>query len=110
MDIHVKTVEQVTVIELNGEIDGQTAPEVRERISEQVRPGSDIILDLSGVAYMSSAGLRVLLATYREVKAAKGCIVLVALSEEIEDTMSMTGFLRYFVVCETVEQGLAALE
>ena len=110
MDIHVKTVEQVTVIELNGEIDGKTAPEVQDRISAQVHDDSSIVLDMSGVAYMSSAGLRVLLTTYRQVVGADGRIVLVGLCEEVRDTMSMTGFLRFFTVCETVEQGLAALE
>ena len=110
MEISVHMVGQVAVVGIVGDIDAKTAPEVRERISTQIRPWVSILLDMSGVEYMSSAGLRVLLATYRQVKSEDGRIVLVGLSEEIRDTMSMTGFLRFFTTCDAIEEGLAALE
>ena len=109
MDIHVKMVEQVTVIALAGDIDGKTAPEVQERILAEVLPAAKILLDMSQVAYMSSAGLRVLLATHRQVTSHKVVLGLVGLSEEIEDTMSATGFLNFFTTYQTLEAGLAAL-
>jgi anti-sigma B factor antagonist len=110
IDIHVKTVEQATIVEIVGEIDAQTAPEVREGITAQVHPGVKMLLDLTGVEFMSSAGLRVLLGTYRQVKSSQGQVVLVGLSTELQDVMSMTGFLRFFSVYESVDLGLAALE
>lgn len=109
MEITSKTIEEVMVIALAGDIDGKTAPEAQEQISPLVRPGSKILLDMSAVDYMSSAGLRVLLATYRQITAGEGSIALVGLSEEIEDTMSVTGFLRFFTTHETVEAGVAAM-
>lgn len=110
MEINIKTIEQVTVVEVIGDIDGKTAPEVREQVSVQIQSGTKMILDMSRVDYMSSAGLRMLLATYRQVTSSDGRVVLVRVSEEIQDTMSMTGFLRFFTVCETVEDGLEALQ
>ena len=110
MDISTKTVEQVTVVEITSNIDGKTAPEVLRQVSELIQPEVKILLDMSQVGYMSSAGLRMLLATYRQVSSSDGHIVLVGLSEEIQDTMSMTGFLRFFTTAETVEAGLAALQ
>ena len=110
MEISIKTVGQVTVVEVIGDIDGKTAPEVQEQASAQVQPGVKMILDMTQVGYMSSAGLRMLLAMYRQVKSSDAHVVLAGLSEEIEDTMSMTGFLRFFTACETVEEGLAALK
>ena len=110
MDINIKTVEQVTVVEIAGDIDGKTALEVREQVSAQVQPGVKMILDMSQVNYMSSAGLRMLLATYRQIRSNDGRVVLAGVIEEIQDTMSMTGFLRFFTVCETVEAALEALE
>ena len=59
---------------------------------------------------MSSAGLRMLLSTYRQVTSKNGRIVLVGLSEEIQDTMSVTGFLKFFTICTTLESGLATLK
>ena len=50
---------------------------------------------MSGVEYMSSAGLRMLLSMYRQISRQNGGIVLVGLAEEIKDTMSVTGFLNF---------------
>ena len=110
MDINIRSVEQVTVVEIIGDIDGKTAPDVQQQILPLVQPGSKILLDMSGVAFMSSAGLRVLLSTYRKVASNNGRIVLVGLSSELRDTMSLTGFLRFFTDYDTVEKGLAGLE
>lgn len=67
-----------------------------------------MILDMSHVEYMSSAGLRMLLAVRRQM-AANGYIVLVGLSEAIKDTMTITGFLDFFTTCDTIEDGIQAL-
>ena len=64
---------------------------------------------MTGVAYMSSAGLRMLLSLYRNISGNQGRIVLVGLSVELQDTMSMTGFLGYFTLADSVEAGLQAL-
>jgi anti-sigma B factor antagonist len=110
MDINIETADQVTRIEITGDIDGKTAPEVQQQISSHLEPGGKVLLDMSRVDYMSSAGLRMLLSTYRQISGSNGRIVLVGLSEEIEDTMSATGFLSFFTTQETVDAGLAALE
>ena len=110
MDMNIKAIKQVTVIEIVGEIDGMIAPEVQQQILPLVQPGSKILLDMNGVPYMSSAGLRMLLSTYRQVSSNQGQLVLVGLSEDIQDTMSATGFLRFFTTHETVEAGLATLQ
>lgn len=109
MDIRFRTVEQATVVEIVGEIDGKTAPEAQRTILSLIEPGGKILLDMTQVTFMSSAGLRVLLATYRQVTSSKGQVVLVALSAEIEDTMSLTGFMRFFSVYDDVDSALAAL-
>lgn len=109
MDINVKTVDQVTVVELAGDIDGKTAPVVMDQILAVVQPGAKILLDMSQVIYMSSAGLRVLLSTYRQAASRKATLGLVGLSEEIQDTMSATGFLSFFTTYHTLEEGLASL-
>ena len=109
MEINVKSIGQVTVVEIAGDIDSNTAPQAQERILPLVQPGSKILLDMSGVEYMSSAGLRMLLSMYRQISRGDGGIVLVGLSEEIKDTMSVTGFLNFFTTCDTVDEGLQAL-
>ncbi len=109
MEINTKTVEEVTTVEIQGDIDANTAPKVTETVLPLVQPGSKILMNMSEVPYMSSAGLRSLLSLYRQTTAKDGKIVLVGLSEDILDTMSITGFLDFFTTCDTVESGLAAL-
>ena len=109
IELKIKTVEIVTVIEITGDIDAKTTPEIQEKVLSVVEPDSKIILDLSRVNYMSSAGLRMLLLLYRTATAREGNLVLVGLKEEIKDTMSVTGFLNFFTICDNVESGLAML-
>jgi len=109
MEINVKSSGQVTVVEISGDIDSNTAPLAQDQVLPLAQPGSKILLDMSGVEYMSSAGLRMLLSMYRQISRGSGDIVLVGLSEQIKDTMSVTGFLNFFTTRDTVDEGLQAL-
>ncbi len=109
MDIAVQEMGQASVVELTGEIDGKTAPVAQEQIIPLIKPGCRLLLNMTRVTYMSSAGLRMMLMLYRQTTAKNGKIALVGLIEEIQDTMSATGFLSYFTVCDSVEAGLASL-
>ncbi len=79
-----------------GNIDGKTAPELQAAVAPLFAEHATIVLDLSGVAYMSSAGLRVLLLVHRQLAANKGRAVLVGLSDTVTETMRITGFLQFF--------------
>ena len=110
MNITVKRVEQITLVEITGEIDGKTAPQAQGQILPLLEPGGKMLVDMSGVGYMSSAGLRLMLSMHRQATANKGQLVLVGLSEDIKDTMTATGFLNFFATEETVEAGLTSLQ
>jgi anti-sigma B factor antagonist len=110
MDINIKTVEQTVVVELDGKIDSQTAPQVQAQISPLLQPGSSIVLDMTRVTYMSSAGLRLLVAVHRQLVDSDGTLVLAGLAGRVRDTMSITGFLPYFTTYDSVEAALTALQ
>jgi anti-sigma B factor antagonist len=99
----------IQVITLEGEIDGKTAPMAQQEIIPLLPAGAPVVLDLSAVGYMSSAGLRMMLLIYRQGMSKGSTIALAGLSEEIRDTMDATGFLGFFTVADTVEGALAAL-
>ncbi|MBN2304432.1 MAG: STAS domain-containing protein [Anaerolineae bacterium] len=109
MDISQEIYDPVIVIHLTGRWDAKTAPNVEDVVSAHIAPECCILLDLAGVDYMSSAGLRTLLLMYRGVNEVGGCIALSGLSDRLQDTMSITGFLHHFDCYGTVEDGLAAL-
>ncbi|MFB2837203.1 anti-sigma factor antagonist [Floridanema evergladense] len=109
MDITIKDSQNVTVVELVGEIDASTAPDVQKEVLPLAQSGNKILLDMSKVPYTSSAGLRFLLSLSRQVTAQNGQLVLVGVSEEIQDTMSVTGFLDFFTLSDDQEEGLQTL-
>ena len=112
MEILVRKSQDVTIVELTGDMDGNSAPEAQTQVlqlAEQETKDTKIVLDMTKVPYMSSAGLRMLLVVYRTVKSRGGNIVLVGLSEELRDTMALTGFLDFFEHYDTADQGIAAL-
>lgn len=109
MDVHIKNIGDITVVALSGELDGKTAPIAQNEVLPLALPGCKLLVDMSEVPYMSSAGLRMMLLIYRQVSANNGESVLVGLSEELKDTMEVTGFLDYFEVRDSYEDGLEAL-
>jgi anti-sigma B factor antagonist len=109
MEIHVESTGQVTVVELAGDLDESSAPGAQAQILSVALPGCKILLDMSKVAFMSSAGFRFLLVTYRTIAGRGGKVVLVGLPEHLADTMAVTGFLDLLTHYPTREAGLAAL-
>lgn len=99
----------VTIIALDGTLDSDSAPRVQQDLSELVPDGAAVLLDLSGVSYMSSAGLRVLLLVYRQARETGARLALAAVPEEINEVMAATGFLDFFTVAGSVAEGVEAL-
>jgi anti-sigma B factor antagonist len=109
MDIRVQDRDGLKIAELVGDIDGKTASGVLDALAPIVSTGKGMIVDMSGVGYMSSAGLRMLLTLYRQAAASKSQLVLVGLSEEIKETMDTTGFLPHFTLAGDVQTGMLAI-
>lgn len=109
MEVSKRTVGDVIVVEIDGEIDGSTAPAAQAEIVPLAQDGAKIVIDMSGVGYMSSAGLRMLLVVYRTVSGQGTTVALSGLSQDLEDTMSLTGFLDFFDHFDNVDNAVASL-
>jgi anti-sigma B factor antagonist len=109
LEISVDAVQQVSVVRLAGEIDATSAAQVQQAVLGLAGPGCKILLDVTRLAYMSSAGLRAMLSISRQITGKKGHLILVGLSEALKDTMSLTGFLDFFDVQDSFEAGFRLL-
>ncbi|PYE54793.1 anti-sigma factor antagonist [Deinococcus yavapaiensis] len=109
MDVSNETRQGVTVVTLDGDIDGKNAGTTQANVLPLIPQDGKLLLDMTKVGYMSSAGLRMLLLLYRQALGKGSSVALVGLSEEIRDTMSATGFLDHFKVASSVDEGVAAL-
>lgn len=101
---------RVTVLAFQGELDSTTAADTRERISELMPSDGAVLLDLDGMTYMSSAGLRVLLLVYRQAREAGVPLALARLSPDVTEVMTETRFIDFFTVVDSVDAGVEALD
>lgn len=91
MTIEIKKMGVEAVIELSGRLDTSTAPVLDKTINENIPESADLTLDLKGLEYISSAGLRVLLSAQKRMKKG-GSMKLRNVCEEVMDVLEMTGF------------------
>jgi anti-sigma B factor antagonist len=96
----------VLVATIAGRIDGQTGPQMQDRLLVAMADATHAVYDVAGVSYMSSAGFRLLLLLCRTAALKGGRLALVGLIDEVRDTMDMTGFLDFFLVCSTLDEAL----
>jgi anti-anti-sigma factor len=80
------------VISLDGRLDTTTAPQLQAELIPEFDNAKEILLDFASVAYVSSAGLRVLLMGEKTAKAKSASMKLSNVSEEIMEVFEMTGF------------------
>lgn len=91
MTIEIKRNAEDTVIELVGRLDTTTAPALDKTINEDIRDTKNLILDVKGLEYISSAGLRVLLSAQKKMQKL-GTMKVTNVCEEVMEVFEMTGF------------------
>ena len=99
------------VLSLEGRLDTETSKTLEARWTELIEQrGRGFVVECSGLAYISSAGLRVFLLAAKQLKDPPGRIVVCGLSDHIGQLFSITGFSKMFSVHASLEEALAALE
>ena len=109
MEFLSKKAGTVTVVALAGSIDATTAGEVSAGISELVDKGEvTLVMDLSGVDYTSSAGLRVLLGGAKETRGAGGDLRLASVQAAVLKVLTLSGFTTILKVFEDTASAVAS--
>ena len=97
MTIEIKRNSDETVIELLGRLDTTTAPALEKTINDDISGTKNLTLDLKGLEYISSAGLRVLLGAQKKMSKI-GSMKLKNVCEEVMEVLEMTGFADILVI------------
>jgi len=109
MEMKVEQQGKVTIAIPIGDIDALTAKEVAAFLSNQLGEGENhLVADLGQVGYMSSAGLRALLATLKEARHRGGDFRLAAAQDNVHQVLEMSGFSDIFQVFPTVVEAVAS--
>ncbi|MEM7695966.1 MAG: STAS domain-containing protein [Pseudomonadota bacterium] len=100
---------EVDVIAPLGRVSSATAKAFEEAVMPFATKASPkLVFDLSGLDYISSAGLRVVLLAGKKVRASGGTLVLAALKPSIQDVFEISGFIGLFEVRDTRDAAIAA--
>ena len=91
MTIEIKRGTDEIGILLTGRLDTTTAPALEKTLRDDVGETARLVLDLKGLEYISSAGLRVLLAAQKKMQKV-GSMKLVHVCEDVMEILEMTGF------------------
>lgn len=94
---------------ISGRIDTATSPEAEGKLTAELRQGRRVAFDMSAVAYVSSAGLRVVLMAAKLAKTAGGALVLFGLQPTVREVFAISGFDRVVTIHEEEAAALAAL-
>jgi len=82
-----------TVLGLAGWLDTTTAPKLQDTLLPLLQSGQSVVLDFGGVEYISSAGMRVLLAGQKATQGTATRLVLRNVTPAVLDILKMTGFV-----------------
>jgi len=107
LDINNQDAGDVKVVGLDGNLDTNTSPAAQTHLDELINNGgSKVLIDLEKLNYISSAGLRVMLATAKKLRAAGGDLRLCNLNQNVQDVFEISGFSSILSVHGSQEEAL----
>ncbi|MBR2589382.1 MAG: STAS domain-containing protein [Clostridia bacterium] len=88
--------EKLTVF-VSGRVDTKTAPELEKYTAQNIAGITELIFDLAGVTYISSAGLRAFLQAHKDMQK-QGSMKLINISDDVMEIFDMIGFSNIFTI------------
>ena len=109
MEFIVNKTEQAVTVKVTGRMDAVTAPGFEQECGRLIEHGDkDLIVDLSALEYISSAGLRVILGVGKKIKTQGGTLTFGGMSGMVKEVFEISGFSSIFPVYDSLESALAA--
>ena len=104
MEISAKKDEKGTLVTVKGRMDAVTSPEFEKDLNQRISDGEfTFISDFSERDYISSTGLRSILATAKRLKAENGRIMLASLKDVVKEVFEISGFSSIIPIYESVD-------
>jgi len=102
MEINTSEMKRVQLFEVIGRVDSNNANELGSALDEVVDDGkTNLVLDLGGVEYMSSAGLREMVRVLKRVKRSGGDLRIASPSDRVREVLELAGLDTIFEVYPT---------
>jgi anti-sigma B factor antagonist len=110
LEVNVNEVNDVVIFKLLGNLDTNTAPDAETEINKKLEEGAmKMVISLEQTNYVSSAGLRIFLATAKKITASGGVLKLCSANDVVQEILDISGFSTILDVKKTEEEALSAL-
>lgn len=107
MEIAVSDAGEVKVVRIEGKLDTQTSPNVQVQLTQLIDQGAiKIVVNFEKLVYISSAGLRILLAVAKQLKGISGELRICGLNELVQEVFDISGFTMILTVTKTEREAL----
>ena len=107
MNIETRIVDAKALLTCSGRMDAVSAPRFEAACAELLEQGhTTLVADLSGLEYISSAGLRSILAAGKKLKAAGGSLAFCGLTGMVDEVFRVSGFLKLFRIHASAAEAL----
>ncbi|HIW25406.1 MAG TPA: anti-sigma factor antagonist [Firmicutes bacterium] len=111
MDIHFRKRGKTIIAEIGGDIDHRYSEEIR-RLTERelyISGADSLVLDMSGVKFMDSSGIGMIIGRYKTVSALGGKLSIAAPSKEADRILAISGIYRIIHSYKTVEDAVLGI-
>jgi anti-anti-sigma factor len=110
MDVQVQSYKRADIIKVTGRVDSSNVSEFESALRASLDAGRHhLVADLSGIDYMSSAGLRALVATLRECKRHSGDLIIAQPSSRMREVLTLAGLDSVFAIYDDPVAAVANL-
>jgi anti-anti-sigma factor len=106
LSIQTDHMQNVALIKVRGRVDSDTAPEFDQALSKALVEKNKIVLNLEGVEFLSSAGLRAMVKAYQAAKKSGGDVRLSCVSAPVEVVLRTVGMMQMLQMYSTDQEAL----
>jgi anti-sigma B factor antagonist len=105
MEISTYAHEEIMVLELSGEVDAATSQDLGKTLKDMLDQGCHrIVIDISKMTFISSAGIRTLLYSHREADQLGGALRLVAPTDQVQRVFEITGVSELIKITNDLQE------
>ena len=94
MTVNIERDYELVTLGIAGRLDATTAPNLEKIVNELPEDTKEIVFDIKGVEYISSAGVRVLLGAYKKMNSTQGAMRVENANGVVREVFKMTGLLQ----------------
>lgn len=111
MNLDFKDIDGKLVVAVSGELDHHSSDEVRNKVDDYIRfkGYKNVILNFSGVTFMDSSGIGVVIGRYKKLNSSGGNICIASARESVKRVFELSGMLKIINIYDSVDEAVRSI-